>query len=171
MKRTIFALSTMLVVFVAVFAVLTLRPLPKVKAGNHGCSLSTLNGNYGLVGSGFYNAGSTLSPNWLPATLTMIVTFNGTAAVGGDELYTMVSGHISHNDITVSGGVLTMNSDCSFNVTFPSGLFDASEVILYGSAVDTGGDQVTGQLSASSLNVTGTFDAKRVATGKWNFFE
>ena len=53
MKRTIFVLLTMLVVFVAVFSVLVLRPVPKVKA-TIGCSNATLFGNYGLVASGFY---------------------------------------------------------------------------------------------------------------------
>ena len=160
MKRTIFALSALLVVFVAVFSVLVLRPVRKVKADHHGCSTATLKGNYGLVGSGWYWDGS----EGLPASLSMTVTFNGTGGVSGADLYTVVAGHPSQTDQTVSGGTATVASDCSFIVTIPS-LFGAT-VTAYGTAVDTGGDELTGQLLSSLTNVTATFDAKRIAEGK-----
>jgi hypothetical protein len=44
-------------------------------------------------------------------------------------------------------------------------------ITVYGVAVDTGGDEIVGNLVSSNPNTTGTFDAKRVAAGKWNFFD
>ncbi|MGO8733155.1 MAG: hypothetical protein ACLQVM_10205 [Terriglobia bacterium] len=46
MKRTIFGLATILVVFLTVFAVLAVHPSRKVKA-HRGCSDRTLIGDYG----------------------------------------------------------------------------------------------------------------------------
>jgi hypothetical protein len=74
MKRTIFVLLTILVVFVALFAVLVLRPLAKVKASK-GCSNRTLHGNYGLTARGFdllYNA-----------SFSMLATFDGKGGLTG----------------------------------------------------------------------------------------
>ena len=46
MKRTIFGLATVLVVFLTVLAVLVVHPVRTVKA-HHGCSDRTLMGDYG----------------------------------------------------------------------------------------------------------------------------
>jgi hypothetical protein len=159
----------MFVVFLAVFAVLALRPLPKVKAEHHGCSQATLNGNYGLVGSGFYTVEAGPPAVIVPATLSMLVTFDGKGDVSGSNLYTVVAGSPVAVNATFSGGDYTILSDCSVTVTIPS-LFGAT-VTAYGTIVDTGGDELGGQLLSSLTNVTATFDAKRVAAGKWGYFD
>jgi len=51
MKRTTFVIVTMLVVFVAVFSVLVLRPVTKVKA-SVGCSNATLIGQLRVSAQG-----------------------------------------------------------------------------------------------------------------------
>ena len=160
MKRTIFVLLTLLVVFVGVFSVLVLRPVAKVKATN-GCTKATLKGTYGLVGSGF--SGSD------PASLSMVVTFNGMGGASGSNLYTVVGGYQIADNATFSNGTYTIASNCSFVVTMPD-LLGATDVYAYGTAVDTGGDEVTGQLLSTLNNLTGTFDAKRVAVGLWSIF-
>jgi hypothetical protein len=38
-----------------------------------------------------------------------------------------------------------------------------------GIALDTGGDEISGNLLSANPNITGTFDAKRVAAGLWYF--
>ena len=90
MKRTIFALSTILVVFVALFAVLVLRPVPKAKAAT-GCSDATLRGNYGLVASGWY--GHVDAPlEFLPGNFSMLVSFNGRGGFSGSHLNMVING-------------------------------------------------------------------------------
>lgn len=164
MKRTIIVLLSMLIVFVAVFTVLVLRPLPKVNADHHGCTLATLTGSYGVVGSGSALDDAEV---WFPASLSAVFTFNGAGGVSGANIYTIVAGHIIQSDQAFSDGAYTINSNCSVVITIPS-LFGAEDVYIYGSVVDTGGDEFTGQLQSTLNNVTGTGDGKRIVQGRWN---
>ena len=171
MKRTILALSAMLVVFVAVFSVLVLRPVAKVKAGQ-GCSNATLTGNYGLVAPGWY--GRVDAPaEFLPGNFSMLVNFNGRGGFTGSNLNIVVNGTPEGgNPYSITGGTYTVNSNCTCTFTIPNSPtpnpWDAV-ITAYGVAVDTGGDEVAGNLYSSNPNITGTFDAKRVATGLWYF--
>ena len=164
MKRTIFALLTMLVVFVAVSAVLVLRPVAKVKADHHGCSNATLKGNYGLVAPGFYYNGTAI----VPANFSMLATFDGKGDLSGSSVNIVVAG-TADPVFSFTGGTYTVNSDCT--CTLDTGYLSTfgATVTGYGIAVDTGGDEVAGNMISSLGNVTATFDAKRVAEGQWGF--
>jgi|SRR5208337_506622 len=166
MKRTILALATVLVVFVAVFTVLVLRPLPKVKA-HQGCTLATLKGSYGVVGSG--HALDTGPGYWIPASLSAVFTFDGEGNVSGVNIYTIVAGNIIQSNQSFSNGTYFINTNCSVKICIPS-LFGAPQVDIYGTVVDTGGDEFTGQLYSSLYNVTGTGEGERIAEGKRNNF-
>jgi len=164
MKRTIFVLLTMLVVFVAVFAVLVLRLVPKVKA-TVGCSNRMLLGNYGLVAPGFYGV--------VPANFSMLVKFDGKGGFNGSSLNVVNNGvPDGGNPGSFTGGTYTVLSDCTCTfATPPLPAFGGAIITAYGIAVDTGCDEVAGNLSSNADNITGTFDAKRVAVGGWGFFK
>ena len=171
MKRTIFVLVTMFVVFVAVFAVLVLRPLPKVKA-TIGCSDATLIGNYGLVAQGFYNLpdGPT---GVVPANFSMLATFNGKGVFTFSNLNIVLNGNPEGGNpysYTGAGATYTCLPNCTCTFTIPPAAtpFDAT-ITAYGIALDTGGDELAGNLESSNPNITGTFDSKRVAAGLWYF--
>jgi hypothetical protein len=172
MKRTIFVLLTMLVVFAAVLGVLVLRPVPKAKAAT-GCSNATLYGNYGLVASGWY--GHFDAPyEFLPGNFSMLVSFNGRGGFTGSNLNMVINGSPEGgNPYSFTGGTYTINSNCTCTLTIPNSPtpnpWDAT-ITVYGIAVDTGGDEVAGNLFSSNPNITGTFDAKRVAIGLWANF-
>jgi hypothetical protein len=173
MKRTIFALATLLVVFVAVFALLALRPVAKAKAST-GCSDATLVGNYGFVGSGWYGHFDA-TVVFVPGNFSMLANFNGRGVFTGNDMNLVSNGSLEEgspfNGVT---GTYTVQPNCTFTVNIPNtptpNPWDAV-ITVYGVAVDTGGDEIVGNLVSSNPNTTGTFDAKRVAAGKWNFFD
>jgi hypothetical protein len=171
MKRTIFVLLTLLVVIVAVFSVLVLRPVPKAKAAT-GCSNATLYGNYGLVASGWF--GKFDAPvEFLPGNFSMLVNFNGRGGFTGSYLNIVVNGTPEGgNPYSFTGGTYTVLPNCTCTLTIPNTPTNAWDAVItvYGIAVDTGGDEVAGNLFSSNPNITGTFDAKRVAIGLWSVF-
>jgi hypothetical protein len=163
MKRVIFALMIVLFVFVAVFGVLVLRPVPKVRAGHHGCSDATLQGNYGLVGSGWYGG----VPPLLPANASAIVNFDGKGGFSGYNIYVVLDGTELTTPTTptpapfgFSGEHYTVNPDCSFSVTFTEPDIFKGEAIINGTVVDTEGDEIIGNVL--SKGTTATFKAKKV---------
>jgi hypothetical protein len=172
MKRTIFGLATILVVFVAIFAVFALRPVAKVRAGYSGCSNKTLKGNYGLVASGFKGGLPGATEIYLPANFSMLVNFDGNGHFSASKLNAFVAGNpSSHNPASFTGGLYTVLSDCT--CTLNTGYLDTFEATItaYGIVVDTGGDELVGSAYASdNLNITGTFDAKKIAEGRWIFW-
>jgi hypothetical protein len=167
MKRTIFVLATVLVVFVAVFAVLALRPVTKVKAGSMGCSAKTLKGNYGLTGRG-------ISGDTYFVSFSMIATFNGTGDYTGSEFNTTWSGIPGTSEpYTIPSTSYSVNPDCSCSWTIPADSYNyeiSYAITLNGIAVDTGGDEVVGTWYDNGDDISGTFHAKRVAQGQWNNF-
>ena len=166
MKRTIFALSTILVVFVALFAVLVLRPVAKVKAGQ-GCSNATLRGSYGLVAAGFWHVAGPV-----PSDLSMLIKFDGRGGLSGSSMNIVVDGSPGPgNPYNFAGGTYTVYSDCTCTFTTPHLAAFNATITGYGIAVDTGGDEFTGNLLSNNSNLTGTFDAKRVAAGHWGFVD
>jgi len=152
MKRTIFVLSTMLVVFVAVFAALVLRPIPKVGAVS--CSKSSLKSNYGLVAPG--NHGST---GW---NLFMLAKFDGSGTFTGSHVYAVQGGDVvPGSDGSFSGGAYSVDSDCKFTAdTNALEVFGYSEMHLEGIVV-RGGNEVLGTWYSRD-DRSGTFDAKNV---------
>jgi hypothetical protein len=88
------------------------------------CSLATVTGSYGLVGSGTYFGE--------PATVTGIVTTNG----AGNFVYGAiqnVNGTVSSFTIT---GTYTLNANCSATITFVNGETFSAVVVSDGSEID-----------------------------------
>ena len=163
MKRVIFASMIVLFVFVAVFGVLVLRPVPKVKAAHHGCSNATLHGPYGLVGSGWYIDASLA----LPANASAIVIFDGKGGFSGYNIYIVVDGtELTYPTTPIpapfsfSGESYTVNPDCSFSVTFTEPDIFKGEAVINGTVVDTEGNEIIGNLL--SKGTTATFKAKKM---------
>jgi hypothetical protein len=159
----------MLVVFVTVFAILALRSLPKVKAGNHVCSDATLRGSYALVGPGAVQGPYDTS-------FSLIATFNGMGQYTGSEFNTTLEGRPGYLEpYTIPSTSYTVNPDCSVNFTIPATTYThdpfAHTVTLNGTLVDTGGDEVTGSWYDEPDQISGTFDLIRVAQGRWNNFD
>jgi len=170
MKRTIIVLLTMLVVFVAVVAVLVLRPVAKVRADHHGCSEATLSGNYGLVATGFYNPPGAGEYVHVAANFSMLATFDGKGGLTFSYLNIVLNGVPESGNpysYTGTGATYTVLPNCTCTVTIPASAtpFDAV-VTAWGIVVDTGGDELSGNLESTAENIAGTFDAKRVAEGK-----
>ena len=168
MKRTVFLLATVLVVFVAVFAVLVMRPVRKVRA-HTGCSNASLRGNYALVMSGlYYYDGYT----W---DFSMLANFDGQGNLSGSSLNTVYDGQNvgpegTAGPVSFTGGTYHVNNDCTVCMTIPSGVgpFYDYEVYFNGGVTDTGGDEAKGTAYFDYL-WSGTFDAKKVHEGSWNF--
>jgi hypothetical protein len=147
--------------------------VPKAKATT-GCTKATLYGSYGLVASGWY--GHVDGPiEFLPANFSMLVTFNGNGSFTGSNLNIVENGGLAtgspFNSIT---GTYTIQPNCTCIFTIPNNNpptqnpWDAV-ITGYGIAVDTGGDEIAGNLLSANPNITATFDAKRVAVGYWYF--
>lgn len=155
MKRIIFALATILVVFVAVSAVLVLRPAPKVKA-HEGCSDRTLRGHYGLTASGFYGSTSPFSPSSMVGS----VTFDGNGNLSG-AVNLVGGGHI-YGAASFSGATYTVSPTCTITT---------SEIDLYGTyltlngtvvdAVD-GSEVITDMEAPTTQDTTLTVDMKKI---------
>ena len=165
MKRTIFVLLALLVVFVAAFSVLVLRPVQKVKAGSptNGCTNRTLLGTYGLVGSGFYLHDETN----VPADVSGLVTFNGRGTWSGSTLNIVANGsglpdnpyYIPTGDATAT---YTVSPDCSVTLQIAGEFGGSVTVYAYGTIVDPIAGEIVGNILSSNPNVTGTFHATKV---------
>ena len=159
MKRTIFALSTMLVVFVAVFAVLAVHPLRTVKA-HHGCSKATLKGNYGVVAQGVGASYIT------PVNFSVLITFDGEGHLSGTNFNEVVGPNLYAWPQIDTGATYTVNSDCTCTISNVSvlGLFPDTTIDAYGIIVG-GGDELIGNLNTptgSEYLQGATFRAKKV---------
>ena len=165
MKRTIFGLATMLVVFVAIFAVLALRPVPKAKAATPtlACTNGILFGTYGLVGSGFYLHDETN----VPADVSGLVTFNGRGTWRGSTLNIVANGsglpdnpyYIPTGDATAT---YTVSPDCAVTLQIAGEFGGSVTVYAYGTIVDPIAGEIVGNILSSNPNVTGTFHATKV---------
>jgi hypothetical protein len=169
MKRTVIVLSTLLIVFVAVFAVLVLRPVRKVKA-SRGCSNASLKGNYSVVMPGYYTEEAVVA-EWDFSTLA---SFDGQGNVSGSNLFGTYDGeNWGGGPESFTGGWYTVYPDCSVAITLPEGLgvFDTDYyVYLTGFVSDTGGDEASGT-GFFDVPWTGTWSAKKIREGRWNYFE
>jgi hypothetical protein len=164
MKRTIFVLSTMLVVFAAVFAVLVLYPVRKAEATPNLCPNlnATLNGNYGLWAPGNDVSLNYASPstNW---DFSMLANFNGSGTFNGSHVYA-VRGRatVPGSDASFLGAVYSVGPDCKFTAyTTKLQVFGYSEMYLVGIVVRAG-NEVIG--TWQSNDQSGTFHAENVAS-------
>jgi len=156
MKRKIYVLATMLVVFVAVFALLVVRPVPKVRAEPPSCSTSSLNGTLGL---------------WAPGTkgvngwdMSMLATFDGSGTFTGSHVYAVHNGTAARgSDGSFSSGTYSVDADCSFTArTNDLEVFGNRELILKGIAVRAGKEVVGTWYSGDGPS--GTFHAENVTS-------
>ena len=118
MKRTIFVLSTMLVVFAAVFAVVVLYPVRKAEATPNLCPNlnATLDGNYGL-----WAPGNDVSPYASPSTnwdFSMLANFDGSGTFNGSHVYA-VRGRatVPGSDARILGAAYSVGPDCKFTAS------------------------------------------------------
>ena len=155
MKQIIFALATVLVVFVAIFTVLAFRPVPEVKA-HQGCSNATLRGTYGLTALGFYGSSSP----WSPSSVVGQVTFDGDGYFSG-SLSLVGGGHI-YGAEPFSDVTYTVTSACA--ITTGEIDLQGTEVTLNGTVVDAiGGSEVITDMEAPSAHTTTlTVDMKKI---------
>jgi hypothetical protein len=148
MKRTIFVLSTMLVVFVAVFAVLVLRPIRKVKADHHGCSNETLRGDYL-----WRTFGGTNDIPSQPFSIVSLVRFDGKGNYSTSEFFEDFNGYVEGPGSPP--GTYDISSDCAVTMR-------QATLLMHG-VVDTNGGEVLGDMETSGgiLQLTGTTDIRR----------
>jgi hypothetical protein len=157
MKRTIFAFATVLVVFLAVFAVLVLRPVSKVKA-HQGCSNRTLFGVYGVTSSSAHQNGGS-------ETTAGLAHFDGDGGWSITENWDL-NRFTSSGPGSATGGTYEVNSDCSVTITSPP---PAPFTYLYGVIVANGSEAFGVLFTPSTATDSnpanaeqGTWDAKKV---------
>jgi len=155
MKRTIFALTTIFVVFATVLAAIVIRPIPKVKA-QRGCSNGTLRGAYALTGSGFYGSASP----WSPSTVVGQVTFDGNEYLNG-TLSLVGGGHIYGSE-TFSGVKYTVDPTCA--ITTGEIDLQGTSVTLNGTVIGPigGNEVITDMESPTAQATTLTVDMKKL---------
>jgi hypothetical protein len=174
MKRTVFVLANVLLVFVAVFALFVLRPVQTVKAGR-GCSNASLRGNYKLVMRGSFLLEED-DEGWpFPGDYSMLAYFDGYGDLSATDLFiTSPFSGLSGPD-SFTGGYYYVKPDCSVCLFFPEDVeeFFDYPVNLNGTLTDTGGDEArgTGYFGYSTSPWSGTFQATKIHEGWWNFFE
>ncbi len=156
MKRTIFGLATIFVVFLTVFAVLVVHPVRKVKA-TPPCSNATLNGTYGWTEFGS-------EPEQFPApfwTQTGLADFNGSGGFSESKIYYIENGHPDPaNPSSVTGGTYTVDSDCTVTIcyTWEGETYTDHGVIVDGVNVS----EVIASEHSHKKDTTGHVDIKRV---------
>ncbi len=158
MKRTIFGLATILVVFLTVFAVLVVHPVRKVRALPTPCSAllnGTLSGYYGWTEFGS-------EPEQFPApfwTQTGLAHFDGTGGFSESKIYYIENGHPdSANPSSVTGGTYTVDSDCTVTIcyTWEGETYTDHGVIVLGAT------EVIAEESSHKKDTTGHVDIKKV---------
>ena len=154
MKRRIFVLSISLAVFVAVSAVLAVRPVPKVRAEPPSCTDSSLKATLGLWAPG--NQGS---EGW---DLSMLATFNPSGTFTGDHVYAVQGGAaVPGSGGSFSSGTYSVRADCSFTANVNDlEVFGNRELHLEGIAVRAGNEVVGTWYSSDGQS--GTFHGEDI---------
>jgi hypothetical protein len=158
MKRTIFVLASILVVFAALLAVLVVRPVRTVKAQT-GCSNRTLMGNYGWTEFG-YDPEDTPASFW---TGVELVHFDGNGSFSGSQTYYIENGVPDPTNGTASiSGTYTVNPDCAIQITYT---WEGDTYYDHGLIVDAIGGEVIadeyGPQSGPNMT-TGHVDIKKI---------
>jgi len=157
MKRIIFGLATILVVFLTVLAVLVVRPLRTVKA-QHGCSDRTLMGDYGWTEFGTeFEVTSTPNPSfWTQAGL---VHFDGHGNVAASKMYYVENG-VSAGPGSATGTYI-VGSDCTIKITYQ---YEGDTYIAQGVVVGANGSEVIAvDYNNSATDTTGHVEIKKIA--------
>jgi hypothetical protein len=156
MKRTIFGLATILVVFLTVLALLVVHPVRTVKA-HHGCSDRTLMGNYGWTEFGY-------EPEEDPVdfwTAVGLVHFDGNGHFTGTDIYSIDSGTPDpDNPTSDTDGTYTINSNCTITITYT---WESATYTDHGVVVGADGSEVIADEYGSGSDTTGHVDIKKIA--------
>ena len=160
MKRIIYASGVMLVVFVAVFSMFVLRPVPKVKA-HRGCSKETLKGTYAITGSGSQG----ISAPFTPFSIFGTMEFDGKGDFSW-SFFTTVAG--AEDNPSSTGGSYVITSDCLVSLDTVASVDPFSEDLLFeGAVVSSSANKVTANiLGAVYHDLTGTAVLEMVADGE-----
>ena len=156
MKRTIWAVTTLLIVFATLLTVLLVRPLGTVKA-HRGCSNRTLVGDYGWTEFGL-EAETTGAPFW---TQTGLVHFDGTGTFSGRNINYVESGTASGP--STETGTYSVDSNCTVSITYT---WNSDTYTDNGVVVGTNGSEVVASEYSSESDTTGHVDIKRVTDGE-----
>jgi hypothetical protein len=155
MKRMIFGLATLAIVFVAVLAVLGAHPVRKVKA-YPGCSNSTLRGTYGWTEFG--EEPETSGEFW---TTSELVHFDGRGNFSADNIYYIQNGAPDPgNPSTASGGSYSVNSNCTVTITYD---WEGETYTDHGVVVGPDSSEVLASEQSNENDTTGHVDLKKVA--------
>jgi len=159
MKRTIFGLATILLVFLTVLAVLVVHPSRKVKA-HRGCSDRTLMGDYGWTEFGTEFEYS--PPQFW--TQVALVHFDGNGTFTASEAYGIVNGvPDANNGIGSASGTYTVTPNCTIQITYT---WDSDTYYDHGVVVDADGSEVIADEYGPQTGpemTTGHVDIKKVA--------
>jgi hypothetical protein len=111
-----------------------------------GCSVATLNGNYGFKTTGFVKTE-------VPVAVVGLNTFDGAGNISATA--TLVNRGAIFTGVTTSG-TYTVNSDCTGSITFTAGVASGETQNI---VIVSGGTEIFGIDAVPS--VTATFDAKK----------
>ena len=153
MKRTIFGLTTAVVVFLTVLAVFAVRPLRTVKA-HHGCSNGTLMGNYGWTEFGYEPENDPVD-SW---TATALLHFDGHGNLTGTNVYSVNNGVLGAvTDFTDASYVVS--SDCTVTITYT---WQSGTYTEHGVVVGADGSEVMASEYSAANDTTGHVDIRKV---------
>ena len=152
MKRTIFVLATVLVVSLTVLAVLLVHPVRTVKA-HHGCSDSTLMGNYGWTEFGYEPEDS--PPDFW--TATALVNFNGHGGLSGSGAWSVDNSVFETPTNATFEGTYTVDSDCTVTMNYT---IDPYSYVDHGVIVGADGNEIIG--IEQGYETTGQIDMKKI---------
>ena len=156
MKRTIFGLATILLVFLTVLAVLVVHPSRKVKA-HRGCSNRTLMGDYGWTDFGT-EFEYTPPEFWTDVGL---VHFDGNGVFTGSNIYDIENGVPDPTNGTASvSGTYTVNSDCTVKLTYTWAGHTFSDHGVVGGA--NGSEVIADEYDETTSDITGHLDIKKI---------
>ena len=106
--------------------------LPVVHAQS-GCSVATLNGNYGFTYTGFVSAHGTTGPTKTPIAIVGPLTFDGAGNCSALNYTVALNGKIETSNSS-PGATYTVNSDCTGNMTDPGG--DSFNFVIVGGGAE-----------------------------------
>jgi hypothetical protein len=154
MKRMIFGLATLAIVFVAVLAVVGVHPAHKVKA-NRGCSNWSLRGTYGWTEFG--EEPETSNEFW---TTTALASFDGKGNFTENNIYYIENGTPDPgNPSTSTDGTYNVNSNCTVTITYG---WEGETFTDHGIVVGTDASEVLATEQSNENDTTGHVDLKKV---------
>ena len=153
MKRIVSAFLALAVSAALVLVVTSWKHGSTAVHAQGGCSVATLNGNYGFTSSGFTTPSHSVKGTEVPFAVVGGGNFDG--AGNFSITYTLAIRGVSSQGLTTSG-TYTVNSDCTGTATFTAG---AAAGITENMVIVSGGAEVFQIITSPSF--TGTFDVKK----------